>query len=158
LLRCYFAIEDTVTPLIAELISLVFFVAAAPSLTHRFGISGLAAARTTTFWIVAVIYMFVLWKKQHVLRLDFQFFRLLLPTLAATGVMTLVSWSSLHLLQSWFDSGHTLVRLALLVIVLSISLGVFLGVARLFKLSQANQIVSTVRDLLPGAANRDRRE
>lgn len=155
LLRCYFAIEDTVTPLIAELVSLVFFVATAPFLTRRFGISGLAAARSTTFWLVMLIYMFVLWKKQRLLRFEFQFFRLLLLTLGATGLMALVSWSSLYLLRSWFDSGHTLLRLAVLLIVLSISLGVFLGVARLFKLSQVGQIVSTIRDLLPGA-NRNR--
>jgi putative peptidoglycan lipid II flippase len=158
LLRCYFAIEDTVTPLIAELVSLVFFVAAAPFLTHRFGISGLAVARCATFWLVIAIYMFVLWRKQRLLRFDFQFVRLLLLTLAATAVMALVSWSSLHLLQPWFDTGHILVRLAVLLIVLSISLGVFLGLARLFKLSQAKQIVRTVRDLLPGAASRDGRE
>jgi putative peptidoglycan lipid II flippase len=155
LLRCYFAIEDTVTPLIAELVSLVFFVAAGPLLTHRFGISGLAAARTMTFWLVAVIYMFVLWKRKDLLKLDGQLMRVVFLTAIATVVMGLVNWFSLHLLQPWFDSGHTLVRLAVLVIVLALGAGTFLLMARLFRLSQARQIMSTVRELIPGRNGRN---
>lgn len=158
LLRCYFAIEDTVTPLLAELVALVFFVAAAPFLTRQFGISGLAAARSATFCLVTSILMFVLWKRQTLLKLDSQVVRLLIPTAAASGAMGIVSWSSLHLLQSQFDSGNTLLRLAVILIVLLLSAGTFLAVARMFRLSQARQIVRTVWDLLPGAGDRARRQ
>jgi putative peptidoglycan lipid II flippase len=157
LLRCYFAIEDTVTPLIAELVALVFFVVAAPSLARQFGISGLAAARSMTFCLVTSILIFVLWKRQDLLKLDAQLVRLFFPTAVASGAMGVVSWVSYHLLQSRFDSGNTLLRLAVISIVLLLSAGTFLAVARLFKLSQARQIMSTVWDLLPGAASRDRR-
>jgi len=150
LLRCYFAIEDTVTPLIAELVSLVFFVAAAPFLTHRFGISGLAGARTATFWLVTLIYIFVLWKRKGLLKFDGRLMRVVFLTTIATGVMGLMNWLGLHLLQPWFDSGHTLVRLVVLVIVLALGAGTFLVMARLFRLSQARQIMSTVRELIPG--------
>jgi putative peptidoglycan lipid II flippase len=157
LLRCYFAIEDTVTPLIAELVALVFFVAAAPSLTRHFGISGLVAARSGAFCLVTAILICVLWKRRNLLKIDGQLLRLLLLTATASGAMALVSWVSLRLLQPRFDSGNILLRMAVLLIVLSLSAGTFLAIARLFKLSQARQIMSTVWDLLPGAANRDRR-
>lgn len=156
LLRCYFAIEDTVTPLIAELVSLVFFVAVAPFLTHRFGISGLAAARTATFWLVTVIYAFVLWKRKDLLKFDVQLMRVVILTIIATGVMGLVGWLGLHLLQPWFDSGHTLVRLVVLILTLTLDAGTFLVMARLFRLSQVRQIMSTVRELIPGSAVRRR--
>src|SRR5205807_2864428 len=126
LLRCYFAIEDTVTPLLAELVALVFFVAAAPSLTRHSGISGLAAARSTAFCLVTVILMFVLWKRKGLLKLDAQLVRLFLLTAAASSAMAVVSWLSLHLLQSRFDSGHTLLRLTVLALVLLLSAGAFL--------------------------------
>ena len=154
LMRCFYAVEDTVTPLVAESVSLVFFVAAAPFLTRHFGISGLAAARSMAFCLVTLLLMFVLWRRKDLLKLDAQLVRLFLPTAAATGAMAIVSWASLHFLQSWFDSGHTLARLAVITIVLLLSAGTFLGVARLFRLSQARQIVSTVRDLLPGSRYR----
>jgi hypothetical protein len=91
------------------------------------------------------------------LKLDGQLLRLLLLTATASGAMALVSWVSLRLLQPRFDSGNILLRMAVLLIVLSLSAGTFLAIARLLKLSQARQIMSTVWDLLPGAANRDRR-
>ncbi|HJX83224.1 MAG TPA: lipid II flippase MurJ, partial [Candidatus Angelobacter sp.] len=155
LMRCFYAVEDTVTPLVAELVALVFFVAAAPFLTRRFGISGLAAARSTAFCLVTLLLMFVLWKRKDLLKLDSQLVRLFLPTAVATGVMAIVSWASLRVLQSRFDSGHTLVRLVVVTTLLLLSAGTFLGVARLFRLSQARQIVSAVWELLPG--NRDAR-
>ena len=64
--------------------------------------------------------------------------------------MAFVSWVSLHLLQSRFDSGHTLVRMGVLLIVLILSASVFLALARLFRLNQARQIMSTAWDLIPG--------
>ena len=155
LMRCFYAVEDTVTPLVAESVALVFFVAAAPFLTRQFGISGLAAARSTSFCLVTLLLMFVLWKRKDLLKLDSELVRLFLPTAAATGVMAIVSWASLHALQPWFDSGHTLARLVIVATILLLSAGTFLGVARLFKLTQARQVVNTVRDLLPGAGNRD---
>jgi len=154
LARCLFALEDTVTSFIAELVALVFFVVTAPFLARRFGISGLATARALTFWLVTSILMFVLWKKQHVLKFDAQLLRLSLAIVAASGIMSFVNWVSLHLLQSLFDSGNTLVRLAVISILLLLSAGAFLGAAHLFRLGQARQIVRTVRDLAGNAAAR----
>jgi putative peptidoglycan lipid II flippase len=157
LLRCFFAIEDTVTPFIAELVALGFFIAIAPFLTRQFGISGLAAARSMIFCLVTSILMFVLWRRQDALKLDGQIVRLFLLTAIASGAMGIVSWGGLHLMQSWFDSGNTLVRLAVICIVLLLSSGTFMAVARLLGLGQGRQIVSTVWKLLPGAADRDQR-
>src|SRR5260370_37594577 len=106
--------------------ALFFFFPAAPFLPRQFGISGLAAARSMTFCLVTFLLMFVLWKRKDLLKLDSQLLRLFLPTAAATGVMAIVSWASLHVLQSRFDSGHSLLRLAVVAIVFLLSAGTFL--------------------------------
>jgi len=67
--------------------------------------------------------------------------------------MTAVNGISLRLLQSWFDSGKTPLRLAILCVLVAISGSVFLSMARLLKLEEGTHIMATVRQLLPGAAN-----
>jgi hypothetical protein len=67
--------------------------------------------------------------------------------------MTAANWISLRLLQSWFDSGKTPLRLAIICALVAISGSVFLGMARLLRLEEATHILETGRQLLPGAAN-----
>jgi len=152
LLRCYFAIEDTVTPLLAELVDLVFFVTTAAILTRRFGIEGLAAARSMTFFVVMIILTLVLGRRGL---LKFSgFAQFLLRTAAATVAMALTSWLIWHLVQPMFESAETLLRLAIIVLVICLSATVFLGLAALFKLGESRQIINTVLDLVPGLGRR----
>lgn len=153
LLRCFFAIEDTVTPLIAELVELSFFVAAAPWFAHHFGIQGLAVARSITFFIVTAILSSVL-ARRRLLDLNAGFAQFCLRTAAAAIVMGILSWLGLHLLRSVVNSGNTWERLAIVGLSLGISVGSFLAVARLLKLSQVSLILKTVLDLVPGVRNR----
>ena len=50
LLRCFFAVEDTLTPLLAEILAFLSFVLAGPFLSRHFGIEGLVAARAQLFF------------------------------------------------------------------------------------------------------------
>jgi putative peptidoglycan lipid II flippase len=153
LLRCFYAVQDTVTPLVAEIINLAFYVVVAILLTHHFGIAGLAGSRGLSFFLVTAILVFVLWRKKHLLTVDSKFLQFFLRTALACAAMTAVNWISLRLLQSWFDSGKTPLRLAIICALVAISGSVFLGMARLLRLEEATHILETVRQLLPGAAN-----
>ncbi len=153
LLRCFYAVQDTLTPLWAEAIDLAFYTATALILTPRFGIAGLAVTRGMTFFLVAGILIFVLWRKRKLLIVDFEFFRFLGRTAIASFAMVAASWMTLHWMQPAFDAAKTPLRLGIICIVMTASAAVFLGAARLLKLDELTHILSTVRELLSGAAN-----
>jgi putative peptidoglycan lipid II flippase len=157
LLRCFYALQDTLTPLWAELADLLFYVNVAPLLTHHFGIAGLAVSRGMSFFLVAVILIWVLWRRQRVLRIDLDFLYFFLKTVVASTAMVIVSWLTLHLLQTAFDGDSTILRLGILSIVLATSALTFITVARLLRLSEAKQILSAVLELMPGGGSRSRK-
>jgi putative peptidoglycan lipid II flippase len=152
LLRCFFAIEDTVTPLLAELVDLGFFVAAATLLAGHFGIEGLAVARSMTFFIVMAILIAVLARRGLLRFVGLSGF--LLRTSAATAALGATSWLIWRFSQPLFDSSGTLLRLAVTCLGLVFSTGAFLAVAMLLRLGEARQILSTVLDLIPGRSDR----
>lgn len=153
LLRCLFAIEDMVTPLVAELFDLGFFSVAALYLAKHFGLEGLVVARSMSFFVVMAILAAVLARKK-LLRFDGELLRLFIFTSLATIAMGAVSWSSMRLFQPVFETGSTLLRLVLVCTGLALSAGTFLTAARLLRLSQTRQIVNTAREMMPGAGNR----
>jgi putative peptidoglycan lipid II flippase len=150
LLRCYFAVEDTITPLFAETLSLISFVVAAPILSRHYGIGGLVAARAGTFFLVTVILVYVLARRKALLTLDLGFWAFVVRVMAASLGMGVVSWLALQLVRGLFDSGGTVVRLMLVVTLMATSGAIYLLLAQLMKLGQARQIWTTVMELLPG--------
>jgi peptidoglycan biosynthesis protein MviN/MurJ (putative lipid II flippase) len=60
LLRAFYAVQDTVTPLLAEAANLACYAWFAPRLAERYGLIGLGAARAGSFVLVAVILLFAL--------------------------------------------------------------------------------------------------
>lgn len=150
LLRCYFAVEDTVTPLLAEIIALGYFALFAPIAARHFGIAGLVAARAGSFFLVGGILVYVLARKKALLRLDWSFFRFLIRALAAALVMGAMSWLGLQMVRGWFDSGGTLIRLILTGVLIAVSGAIYLALARLLKLDEFRQVWRTAMDLIPG--------
>ena len=148
LLRCFFAIQDTVTPLWAEVVNLGFYAVAAVVMARHFGIAGLALARGAGFFPFAAILVFVLWKRRGLLRLDLDFLNFLWRSVTAAIVLALVNWISMRLFQKWFDGGNAPVRLGIIFGVLLLAGTAFLIVARLLRLDEASQIMSAVRDLM----------
>jgi putative peptidoglycan lipid II flippase len=151
LLRCFYAIEDTVTPFGIEAIDLVFYVALAPFLTRHFGIKGLAFTRGVSFYLVCGILVFVLARRKRLLRFDSDLWRFIGLTAVATLVMAAMSELSLHLLQFRFDAGGTWIRLGVVGVLLVIGGGTFLGVARLLGLGEATHIVQTALTVAHGS-------
>jgi len=152
LLRCFFAIEDTITPLLTELLDLGFYVIAAIFLTRSFGIEGLAAARGISFVLVFAILVLVLARRSLLKFTGIGPF--LLRVTAATAVMGSAGWLVWRLLQPSFNSGGTTERLAIICIELLLAAAIYLGITTLFRLGEARQILSTVLNLLASRSNR----
>jgi putative peptidoglycan lipid II flippase len=148
LLPCYYAIQDTVTPLWAEAVDLVFYIAVALLLMSYFGLGGLAASRGAQFYLFAGMLMFVLYRRR-LLKIDTELLRFSVQTGLASLAMALVSWTSLHLLQTVFDSGTMRVRLSIVAALLILSGATFLSVARLLKLTQGGQMLDAALEFLP---------
>jgi putative peptidoglycan lipid II flippase len=155
LLRCFYAVQDTVTALVAEVIDLVFYVLAAPFLSRHFGIGGLAFTRGISFYLVCGILVFVLWKRKRLLKVDADLLRFVALTTIASLVMGALSWITLHVFRFVFDSGGTSLRLAVVAMLLLISGAAFLGMARLLKLREATHILETVLAIATGSRNRN---
>jgi hypothetical protein len=64
--------------------------------------------------------------------------------------MGALSWLTLRSLIGTFDSGGSVVRLLLAMMLMAIGGAVYLALARLLNMEEARQIWSTVRALLPG--------
>lgn len=148
LLPCFYAIQDTITPLWAELLDLIFYIIAALFLMSHFGISGLAISRGIQFYLVAAILMFILCRRR-LLKIDADLLQFSSRAVLASVAMAGVSWASLYLMQSSFNSGKTPLRLGIISAVLVISSATYLSVARLLKLNEAAHILNTALDLLP---------
>jgi putative peptidoglycan lipid II flippase len=152
LLRCFFAIEDTVTPLLTELLDLGFFVFAATLLIRYFGIEGLAAARGISFLLVFAILTLVLGRRGLLKFTGLGPF--LLRVTAATAVMGSTGWLVWRLLQPLFNSSGTMMRLAIICVELLLAAVIYLGITIMLRLGEARQILSAVSGLLPGSSNR----
>jgi putative peptidoglycan lipid II flippase len=150
LLRCYFAVEDTITPLFVEILALTLFVLTAPILSRHFGLGGLVAARVSAFFLVTGVLIYVLARRKTLLTLNWGLVNFLIRTIVATSGMGAMSWLGLRLLKASFDSGGTMGRLMVAIMLMAISGATYLFLARLLKLTEARQILTTVRDLLPG--------
>ena len=149
LLRCFFAVEDTVTPLFAEILALISFVLAAPVLSRHFGLGGLVGARAGAFFLVTGVLVFVLARRKALLALDWGLLNFLLRATLATLGMGVFSWLSLRLVIGTFEAGGSVVRLLLTLMLMAISSAAYLLLARLLNIGEALQIWSTVRTLLP---------
>jgi putative peptidoglycan lipid II flippase len=148
LLPCFYAVQDTITPLWAEGIDLLFYIVAALFLISHFGISGLAASRGLQFYLVAAILILILYRRR-LLKIDSDLLRFSGRAGLASVAMAGVSWTSLHLTQAPFDSGKTPLRLGIVAAGLVISSVTYLSVARLLKLSEAKHILNAALGLLP---------
>jgi putative peptidoglycan lipid II flippase len=156
LLRCFYALQDTLTPLWAEVVDLVFYVSLAPLLTHHFGIAGLAVTRGMSFFVVTAVLIGVLRRRNGFLRIDREFLYFFSKIAAASTAMVIVCWLTLHTLQTAFAGGPTILRLAILSVVLATGAVTFLTVARVLRLREVRQIMSAALGLVPGSASRTR--
>jgi len=147
-LRCFFAFQDTVTPLVAELIDLAYYITAGTWLAHHLGLAGLAIARAGTFYVVTAVLCLVAWKKLRIFRIDRDLVNLALRTLVATAGMALMIRVSWWLAQGAFDSTNWVFKAAILAGVLALAAATFIGASVAMQVREAAHILRTVRNLV----------
>lgn len=155
LLRCFYAAEDTITPLWVESIDLIYYIACAPWLAHRFGLSGLAIARGIAFILVAAILMFVLWRGRRLLTFDRSLLMFVMRTSVAAAAMAIASILGLRSLQASFDHNGTVMRAVLLGIHIAIDAAIFFGIAFLIRVQEANKLLRLASGFYPYSSSRD---
>jgi peptidoglycan biosynthesis protein MviN/MurJ (putative lipid II flippase) len=69
--------------------------------------------------------------------------------LASAG-MGVISWLGLHLLNGPFNSGGTMVRSLVAIVLMAVGGATYLLLARLLKLGEARQIWTTILGIMPG--------
>jgi putative peptidoglycan lipid II flippase len=149
LLRCFYAIQDTLTPLWVESLDLLFYLAVASFLTNRYGITGLALTRGLQFILVATLLLIVLWRRRKLLTINTNFCGFLLRTAVAASVMASVSWITLQLLRAVFNAGGTSLRLVIVSGAMLTSAISFWAMARAFKIPEAVYILNLVVATVP---------
>jgi putative peptidoglycan lipid II flippase len=150
LLRCYFAIEDTVTPLLAELLNLAFFPVAAILCTARWGLNGLIISRSISFFLVAGVLIFVLAKRRGLLLFDSGVLQCMIKTAVASLTMGTATFTASRFLEPAFNTGSTSSRLIFLALLLAIGVAAYLGTARLLRIDEMHHIMETIMKLLRG--------
>jgi len=147
LLPCFYAIQDTISPLWAEVVDLLFYLLVAIFLMNHFGLLGLALSRGIQFYLFAALLMFALYRRD-LLKLDsglLQFSsRVGLACLAMAGA----NWIIQYLLRGVFDSGILAVRLGVVCVMVIASSAVYLSVTRLLKLDEAEHVLNAALNLL----------
>jgi putative peptidoglycan lipid II flippase len=158
LLRVFFAVHDTVSPLVIEVVDLIIYVIAASLLAARFGIQGLAIARAGTFILVAILLTIVLSARKHLLRFDRSLFPFLTRLCLACAVMAVINLTGKHLLQGMFETSASWLRLAIVGVLLIGSGAVFTSFAIWLKIPEARQVAQQLWAVLAagsGAATED---
>lgn len=141
LLRGFYSIQDTLTPLGIETGIFVVYVAVAPSLTRLYGLQGLALARAFSFLLMTVALVIVLEKRMSLLAragwLASHFGKVLVASLASG----LVTWLEFGFFEASFDRQHLLGR-ALIVGLLAVSGGiVYLAVSYSMRVEEARFVI-----------------
>jgi len=152
LLRCFYAVEDTVTALYAEIVDLIFYVIVATFFTRRFGIQGLALTRGISFYLVTGILVVVLWNRKHLLHFDLDMVRFIALTTVASLAMVAINWISWHFFYLAFDRGGIAARISVVASLGLITGGTFIGVARLFRVKEATHVMTTLVQMVTGVS------
>jgi putative peptidoglycan lipid II flippase len=140
-LRFFYAVQDTVTPLLVELGNLAWYALAAPYLSARYGLVGLGAARAVSFTLVAVVLLLAMQTKLRGLRFSLDSLTFVVQVGFASFVMSVVTFSAAVSLGGLFQGHGSLMR-TLVVIALALLGGIaYTGICYLFKLREVHAVI-----------------
>lgn len=151
ILRCLYALQDTMVPLWVELFALAYYTVAAIFLTRHFALTGLVFARATEFILVSAILFVVLHRRLGLRAPGLDALSFLVRAVFASAVMGVVLWASSQFVLPRIDSGSTVSRLVLVFIQLALGTATYAMMALLLKLREASQAMAMVRGLLETA-------
>jgi putative peptidoglycan lipid II flippase len=154
MLRALYAVQDTMTPMIAQAIDLGFYIAIAFWMTHTFGLEGLAIARAGSFLLVTLILVYVLIRHRKLLHFDAALLGFIGRICVATAGLGLVTWGALTLLAHYIEVGHTAMRFGVICVSGAGGFGAYLLLAHVLKVEESRQVVQTVFELGDSAFRR----
>lgn len=150
-LRCLYALQETMIPLWVELFALAYYTLSAIFLSRHFGLPGLVLARATEFILVSGILFVVLHRRLGLRAPGIDALSFLVRAVGASAVMGVALWASSHFLLPRLGSASTASRLVLVFVQLALGTAIYAGMALLLKLREASQAVAMVRGLLETA-------
>jgi putative peptidoglycan lipid II flippase len=143
-LRCLYAIRETRVPLWVESVALAVYAVCAVVLSRLFGVQGLAFSRSAEFVIVSAMLLAVLWRRLGMRAPDAATISFLLRAACACLTMGAVLWGSLKFLFPRFGHDSTSMRIAIVAAQFVIGAGIYLGMARLLRLKEADQALAVL--------------
>jgi putative peptidoglycan lipid II flippase len=150
-LRCLYALQDTMIPLWVELFALAYYTVSAIFFSRHFGLQGLVFARATEFILVSVILFVVLHRRLGLRAPGIDAFSFLVRAVCASAVMGVVLWASSNFVLSGVVSNSTVSRLVVVLVQLALGTATYAMMALLLKLREASQAVAMVRGLFETA-------
>jgi putative peptidoglycan lipid II flippase len=147
-LRGLYSTQDMLTPLWVEAGNLVFYVWAAPYLTRRFGLAGLAFARAFAFFLFPTVLLVVLECRMHLFARAGWLGRQLWKASASSLVMGVVTWLEFGLLRDCFNRQHLLGRAAVVGLLAISGATVYLAVSYWLRLEEAHSLVERALNFL----------
>lgn len=149
--RSFYAQQDTKTPLYISIFAIGLNIALAIWFTMSlgFGAYGLAWAQSIVAFI-EVMTLFVVMSFRIKGLFDFKFVNAVGRMAAATGLMAIVSYITVQLLQLSSNDQSFFATFPKFAVIVAVSFAVYVALSRLFKLSEADPVIQKVSSLLFG--------
>ncbi len=143
LLRAFYARQDTLTPAIISLITMVFNIGIDFILVRHYSVEGLALGRSLTYFLSFNIIWF--WLSRKVGSLDIRIVTSNLKFFSASAVMGIVAYFSLNAALPYFGGQGLPNRVMLFLVPASLSMVTYFSAITIFKSPELQLIKSLVR-------------
>lgn len=141
LLRGFYSVQDTLTPLGIETGNFILYLAVAPPLTRLYGLQGLALARAFSFLLMTVVLVIVLERRVRFFARAGWLASHLGKVLVASVATGMVTWFEFGFFDASFNQQHLLGR-ALIVGLLAVSGGiVYLALSYSMRVEEARSVI-----------------
>jgi putative peptidoglycan lipid II flippase len=148
LLRCCYALQDTVSPLVAESINLAIYWSLAVVLTRHFGINGLASARSVAMVVVPSVLLIALIRHKESFAPRSGAILFGFRVALATAGMAALTWVTLRALQA--NAVFSTVRGQIGVVLATLCVGAlsFFAFTWLLRLQEGVHLLHSARDFI----------
>lgn len=139
LLRAFYALQDTITPLWIESINFLFYLSTAPYMARHYGLEGLALTRVISFFVVAGVLFRMMNKRLAIV--DFRVENLfVLQVILGSTAFGIVSWAVFRFLGNVFEVHRFWIRFLVIALDCVLSAIVYLGISHSWAIPEASML------------------
>jgi putative peptidoglycan lipid II flippase len=147
--RSFYAQQDTKTPMMISLGSIVIAVICAIWFTFGLGMGVYGLAWAQVVWAsIEIVALFTVMARRIPKLFDRNFGIVVLKMLLSTGVMSIVTWLMVQLVGIRFDDQNILMVLPQLLAIGIFSVIVYAIMSRLLKLDEVNPIIARIKKII----------